>query len=157
MLCSRRFADRSCRRGPLAAASIALLASAVGGMAFAQQQKRWAAIDPNTEATSPVAWGESVEEARQRAMDACSKVSKSCAGQPATTMHATDVFALMCCNKPQLGCAAAAAPTREEALRSVEEIFAAGGYSNCSLRHYIAAKTGERERDAPKRKARPAR
>jgi hypothetical protein len=34
----------------------------------AAQQRGWAALDPNGEGSSPVAWGASEEEARQRAV-----------------------------------------------------------------------------------------
>ena len=94
---------------PAAALAIALAAAAgPAGMAWAQQQ-RWAAIDPNREVTSTVVWGASEVQAKERAVDACEKVSKTCANGPATTNDMGDVFAVMCCARPKLGCAVAAA------------------------------------------------
>lgn len=135
---------------------IATLAVFVPDASRAQQgaKVRWAGLDPNAEGNAPVAWGSTEEEARVRATVACSRVSRTCSGSPAVTMHTSDVFALMCCNKPYLACAAAAAASKPEALRSAEEIFVAGGYSDCALRHYIAASTGAVEKDAPVSKRR---
>ena len=58
-------------------------ASAILGPVLAQQQKRWAAIDPNSESSSPVVWGANEDEARQRAVEACKRLSKTCANGPA--------------------------------------------------------------------------
>ncbi len=111
----------------------------------AAAQQRWAAIDPNSEASSPVAWGATEEEARQRAMEACKRVSKTCANGPASTNDMREVFALMCCEQPKLGCVAGAAAGRREAMRSAQRMLADAGYSNCSVRHYLSAGTGKRQ------------
>src|SRR5215831_10831098 len=82
---------RSCQacvgeRGGLHKASRWLWAALIGlGIchSVAAQQRRWAALDPNGEGSSPVAWGATEEEARQRALEACKKVSKTCANGPA--------------------------------------------------------------------------
>jgi hypothetical protein len=125
-----------------------LLVSACWG-ALAQpksaQAKRWAAIDPNREANSPVAWGANEEEARQRAVEACKRVSKTCANGPASTDDMREVFALMCCAAPKPACAAGAGPGRREAVRGVREMLTESGYSDCSVRHYLSAGTGKKQ------------
>jgi len=129
-------------------AYVAVLLGLAVGIAFgspAGAQQRWAAIDPNGEASSPVVWAPSEREARQRAVDVCKRLSQSCANGPASTDDMGDVFAVMCCRAPRLGCAAAAAGGRQEALKSVQKMFADAGYSNCALRHYMSAGTGRKQ------------
>jgi hypothetical protein len=113
--------------------------------AAAAQEKRWAAIDPNNETTSPVAWSNTEAKARQDAVDACRRGSQSCANGPASTNEMEDIFAVMCCTKPRRGCAVGVAGARQEALKSVQKTFADAGYSNCSLRHYLSAATGKKD------------
>ena len=113
-----------------------------GGSLMAQS--RWAAVDPNSDATSPVAWGASQDEARRRASEACKRVSATCANGPAVTDAPGDVFAIVCCRLPRVGCAAAVAATKREARRAVETMFDRAGYSRCALRHYMSAASGER-------------
>jgi len=130
--------------------SVALLALALLGVgaifhAGAAQEKRWAAIDPNNETTSPMAWSNTEAKARQDAIDACRRASKSCANGPASTNEMEDVFAVMCCTKPRRGCAVGVAAARQDALKSVQKTFADAGYSNCSLRHYLSAATGKKD------------
>jgi hypothetical protein len=110
-----------------------------------QTKKRWAAIDPNSEISSPVVWGATEEEARERAMEACKRISKTCANGPATTDDLREVFALVCCSKPKLGCAAAAAANKREASRNAQQMFTDAGYSECSVRHYMHAGTGRKQ------------
>jgi hypothetical protein len=128
---------------------IALLALAFGLLALSQgataQQQKWAAVDPNSEGSSAVVWGASEDEARQRAVEACKRISKTCAGGPASTSNQGDVFAVVCCTQPRAGCAAAAAANRREALKNVQEMFASAGYKDCTLRHYMSAATGKRQ------------
>ena len=114
------------------------------GPASAQQQ-RWAAIDPNREASSPVAWGGSEAQAKQRAIEVCEKVSKTCANGPAVTNDTGDFFAVMCCTKPKLGCAAAPADSREDAAAAVRKTLVDAGFSNCALRHHLSADTGKKQ------------
>jgi hypothetical protein len=113
--------------------------------ASAQQQQRWAALDPNSESSSPVVWGASEDEARQRAVEACKRLSKTCANGPASTRDMKEVFAVMCCTQPRVGCAASAAANRREALKNVQEMFADAGYKNCSAQHYMSAGTGKKQ------------
>jgi hypothetical protein len=108
------------------------------------QQKRWAAVTPNNEASSSVVWGDTEAQVRQRAIDACKRISKTCASEPALTQEMDDVFAVMCCTKPRQGCASSVARNRQSALHAVEKVFADAGYSNCTLRHYISAGTGKK-------------
>lgn len=128
-------------------ASLALVL--VAGMAVhdpvAAQQKRWAAVDPNSETSAPVVWGTTEDEARQRAIDACKRASKTCANGPAVTDDMREVFALVCCEKPRMGCAASAAGNRRQASKNAQQMFADAGYSECSVRHYLHAGTGRRQ------------
>ena len=128
-------------------AGIALLALLLSGLHASPQssRQRWAAIDPNREASSAVAWGPTEREARERAVEACTKVSKTCANGPASTDTLDDVFAVMCCSRPSRGCAASVAATRQEAMQAVQKTFSDAGYSNCSLRHYLSAASGRKQ------------
>ena len=108
-------------------------------------QQRWAAVDPNSESSSPVAWGATEDEARQRAVESCKRVSKTCANGPASTSDMREVFVVMCCAQPKAGCAAAAAASRRDAQKNVQEMFADAGYKDCSVRHYMSAATCKRQ------------
>lgn len=129
-------------------AAVALL-SAAGAVAPPQfagaQQKRWAGLDPNSETSSPVVWGATEDEARQRAVDACRRVSKTCANGPAVTDDMREVFAVMCCAEPRAGCAVSAGSNRREATKAVQQMFSDTGYSKCAVRHYISAGTGKKQ------------
>jgi hypothetical protein len=118
-------------------------ATALSGSLHAQQ--RWAALDPNSESSSPVVWGATEDEARQRAVETCKRVSKTCANGPASTQDLKEVFAIMCCKQPRVGCAVSAAANRREALKNVQEMFADAGYKDCSVQHYMSAGTGKRQ------------
>jgi hypothetical protein len=132
---------------PRRLAGLALLLVVLSGLdAWSQPaQRRWAAIDPNREASSAVAWGPTEAEARQRAVEACKRVSKTCAGVPASTDAPDDVFAVMCCTRPSQGCAVSVAGSRQDALKSVQKTFSDAGFSNCSLRHYLSAASGRKQ------------
>jgi hypothetical protein len=129
------------------AAALALLLIVLTSVYASSQprQQRWAAIDPNREGSSPVAWGPTEAEARQRAIDACKRTSKTCANGPASTDDMEDVFAVMCCSRPSQGCAVSVAGSRQEAAKSVQKIFSDAGFSGCSLRHYLSAATGRKQ------------
>jgi hypothetical protein len=122
----------------------ATVALGLTGVVEAQQQ-RWAAVDPNREVSGPVAWGSTEMLAKQRAVEACEKVSKTCANGPATTNDMEDVFAVMCCTRPKLGCAVAAAESRDDASASVRKNLTEAGYSSCQLRHYMSAGSGKKQ------------
>jgi hypothetical protein len=127
-------------------AVLLVLTSAVAAWPHhAVAQQRWAAIDPNHETSSPVAWGTTEDEARQRAVEACKRVSKTCANGPASTSDMREVFAVMCCAQPRTGCAASAAENRREAVKNVQRMFADAGYKECAVRHYMSAGTGKRQ------------
>jgi hypothetical protein len=129
----------------LAALAFVLLALS-GPDAWPQSsQKRWAAIDPNREGSSSVVWAPTENEARQRAVEACKRVSKTCAGEPASTNTQDDLFAVMCCTRPSQACAVAVAASRQDAMKGVQKTFADAGFSNCSLRHYLSAATGRKQ------------
>lgn len=124
--------------------AMALLGGLVllGGEAHAQD--RWAAIAPNLENSSSVVWATSKEQAKQLAVLACKQVSSTCAQTPASTNAMDHMFAVMCCTEPKTGCAAAVGSTREAALRSIKRMFSDEGYSQCSLKSYYKAGTGEK-------------
>ena len=124
------------------AASLAVLIGT--GVAWAQQP-RWAAIDANREATSPVAWGSTEGQAKERAVEACEKVSKTCANGPAATNDTGDVFAYMCCSRPKFGCAVAPGDTQDEATTTVRKTLTDAGYGNCTLRHHLSAGNGKKQ------------
>ena len=111
----------------------------------AEAQQRWAAVDPNSEGTSPVVWGATEDEARQKAVEACKRVSKTCANGPASTDDLGEVFAVMCCTQPKAGCAVSAGANRRQALRAVQKMFSEAGYKDCSLRHYMSAASGKKQ------------
>ena len=111
----------------------------------AAQEKRWAAIDPNNETTSPVVWSGTEVKARQDAIEACRRGSKSCANGPASTNEMNDFFAVVCCTKPRRGCAVGVAGARQDALKNVQKVLSDSGYSNCSLRHYLSAGSGKKD------------
>ena len=106
--------------------------------------ERWAAVDPNLELSAPAVWGHTEAEAKQRAIDACLRVSESCAGSPASTDDMNDIFAAMCCQQPQPGCAIGVGKTRNEASQGVRKTFSDAGYSDCALRYYRSARTGRK-------------
>jgi hypothetical protein len=133
----------TCHRIVLLLALAPLLAALPASGGSAGAQSRWAAVDLNSDANSPVAWGASQDEARRRASEACKRVSTTCANGPAATDAMGDVFAVVCCRLPQVGCAVAAAANKREALRAVERMFDRAGYSHCALRHYMSAASGE--------------
>lgn len=112
--------------------------------ASAIAQERWAAIAPNLENSSGVVWATSKDEAKELAVLSCKRVSSTCATQPASTNGMDYVFAVMCCTDPKTGCAAAVGTTREIALKEVKKLFSDGGYSQCSLKSYFKAGTGEK-------------
>ena len=90
-------------------------------------------------------WGATEDEARQRAIEACKRLSKTCANGPAVTDDLKEVFAVVCCEQPRTGCAASAAANRRDAAKNAQQMFADAGYANCSVRHYIQAGTGKKQ------------
>jgi hypothetical protein len=104
-------------RSGLDLALILALGTAVLFVQPAPAQERWAAIDPNSETSSPVVWGATEEEARERAIEACKRVSKTCANGPASTRDMRETFAVMCCTSRRRGAprrqpSASATPSR---------------------------------------------
>jgi hypothetical protein len=110
----------------------------------AAAQDRWAAIAPNLENSSTVVWATTKEQAKKLAVLACKQSSSTCAEQPASTNGMDHVFAVMCCTDPKSGCAAAVGSSKDVALKEVKKLFSEGGYSQCSLKSYFKAGTGEK-------------
>ena len=73
----------------------------------ASAQERWAAIVPNNEVSSSVVWAATKDQARHLAIDACRKVSQTCASGPTDTKEMKDMFAVMFCTRPTVSCAVA--------------------------------------------------
>ncbi len=127
----------------LAALSVALLAVTLAcGQASAQE--RWAAIAPNQENSSTVVWATSKDQAKKLAVLACKQSSSTCAETPASTNGMDNVFAIMCCTDPSSACAAGVGDDRSAALKAVKSVLSDGGFSQCSLKSYFKAGTGEK-------------
>jgi hypothetical protein len=105
---------------------------------------RWAAFDPNSEATSGVVWDDSEEKARDRAIAACRKVSSpsTCTSQPAVTDDMEASFVLLCCSKPRIGCATATTEG-DRPLQRVKAILAREKFSQCEVRSAYSARDGK--------------
>ena len=129
-------------RAIFALALVLPLLTLVGTQAKAQE--RWAAIAPNLENSSSVVWATTKEQAKKLAVLACKQVSQTCAEQPASTNGMDHVFAVMCCSDPKSGCAATVGATKEAALKDIKRLFSDNGYSQCSLKSYFKAGTGEK-------------
>lgn len=129
-------------RAIFALALVLPLLTLVGTQANAQE--RWAAIAPNLENSSSVVWATTKEQAKKLAVLACKQVSQTCAEQPASTNGMDHVFAVMCCSDPKSGCAATVGATKEAALKEIKRLFSDNGYSQCSLKSYFKAGTGEK-------------
>ena len=127
---------------PLAALLGLLMLGVFGSAASAQE--RWAAIAPNQEDTSNVVWATSKDQAKKLAVLACKEVSKTCAETPASTNGMDHVFAIMCCDSPAKACAAGVGDGRAGALKEVKSVLSDGGYSQCTLKSYFKAGTGEK-------------
>ena len=134
----------SARAFPRPARVIAALLALFFVAGQANAQDRWAAIAPNLENSSSVVWATSKDQAKKLAVLACKQVSSTCADTPASTNGMDHVFAVMCCTEPKTGCAASVGATREVALKEVKKLFSDGGYSQCSLKSYFKAGTGEK-------------
>lgn len=126
----------------LLAITMALALPLLSGSALAQE--RWAAIVPNEENSSTVVRATTKDQAEQLAIDACQRVSDTCASRAATTDGMNNYFAIMCCTQPRMGCAAGVASTKRKALNEVKSIFSDDEFKNCSLKNYIKAGTGEK-------------
>ena len=128
----------------LAAATLALLTvTLLCGHASAQE--RWAAIAPNKENSSTVVWATTKDQAKKLAVLACKQVSQSCAETPASTNGMDHIFAVMCCDDPQSACAAGVGADRATALKEVKSVLSGGGFSQCKLKSYFKAGTGEKD------------
>ncbi len=108
------------------------------------QERRWAAIAPNLENSSTVVWATTKDQAKRLALLACKQVSQTCAETPASTDGMDQMFAIMCCEVPKSGCAAAVGADKDAALKEVKKLFTDGGFSQCTLKSYFKAGTGEK-------------
>ncbi|MGE0025073.1 MAG: hypothetical protein AB7S70_15750 [Hyphomicrobium sp.] len=103
----------------------------------------YASIAPNEELTSPVFWANTKDEAMAGALRVCQKVSSTCSTRPAWTDTQADLFAIMCCQKPKLGCAIGVGANEDLARQHVRNIFSEAGYSKCKPAKFLSARTGE--------------
>ncbi|MBI1649451.1 tetratricopeptide repeat protein [Hyphomicrobium sulfonivorans] len=104
----------------------------------------FAAYTPTEHHTSRVVWGPSVQVASELSMQQCRSTSDACGNKPAVTGNLDDVFAVMCCSKPRVGCAAFASANAADAKRGVEELFKEAGFSKCKLANTLSARTGQK-------------
>lgn len=102
----------------------------------------YASVAPNEELSAPVVWGKTQEDTAAAALKACRELSDSCSTRPAWTDTKDDVFALMCCNKPKIGCAIGVGLIEEMAKKNVQKTFDDAGYSSCKIGKYLSARTG---------------
>lgn len=124
--------------------SLGMLAHGAQGQTEPEASSGWyAAVTPNEEHTGPVFWANSKEEALAGALRACNKISSTCSTRPAWSDTMDDLFSLMCCSKPRLGCAIGVGANTTLALQHVRNIFSEAGYSQCEIIKYISAKTGD--------------
>ena len=113
--------------------------------ASGQDGTGYAAVAANKEGNLLVRWGKTEQEAKQKAAAACKNISSTCANDPASTNQLEDVFAYVCCNKPQYSCGNSPHETREKAVKEVRDMMASHGYSECVVRAYFSAKTGKKQ------------
>lgn len=126
---------------PAAVATVLALAPLCGQ---ASAQERWAAIAPNQENSASVVWATTKDQAKKLAVLACKQVSSTCAETPASTNRMDHVFAVMCCDKPQIACGAGVGGDRAGALKAVKGLLSDAGFSQCSLKSYFKSGTGEK-------------
>jgi hypothetical protein len=135
------------------ALSILLLVPLLAATPAAAQE--WAGLAPNGEGTAPVVRAPNRDLARDRALAACRRVSKTCTDQPALTQDLDDTFALVCCNRPRWACVAAPRRQREAAVAEAQRVLDQHGFSQCKTQAFLSARTGDRfsadENDAPLR------
>lgn len=120
-----------------------LVWTACASAQVATPQPRWAALAPNNEATAPVAWGATEEEASAKAAAACRRMSNTCASRPAVTDDMTHVFVMMCCTQPRLGCAVGFGNGARDARQATQKMFSDAGFSTCTARQFLSAGTGK--------------
>jgi len=108
------------------------------------QEPRYAAVDANNEGSLQVVWDASKDGASEKAVSACNRVSKSCSGTASYTNEPKDVFAYMCCTRPQLGCSIGVGEDRTAALAMVRKTFSDAGFSQCTVKQYLSAESGKR-------------
>jgi hypothetical protein len=117
--------------------------------------QEWAGLAPNGEGTAPVVRAPNRDQARDRAVAACRRVSQTCTDQPALTQDLSDIFALVCCNRPRWACVAAPRRQRDAAVAEAQRVLDQHGFSQCKTQAFLSARTGDRlsidENDAPLR------
>lgn len=126
----------------LAFAAVLVLPAAFAAPANAQDN--WAAIAPNGENTAPVVRAPTRELARDRALAACRRVSRTCTDTPAITPNLNDVFSMVCCTSPRWACVAAPRSDRDAAVAEAQRVLDQHGFSQCKTQAFFSARTGER-------------
>ncbi len=119
------------------------LVVAACGPAAAQNPGEYAAVAANSEGNLQVRWGKTAQEAKRLAVEACAKTSRTCANDPASTNLLDNTFAYVCCYRPNFSCAAPSNATREKAADTALAMMSRGGYSDCTVRAYVSARTGK--------------
>lgn len=113
------------------------------GQESANEKNWYASVAPNNEESGPVYWADTQEAAKEGALRACNKISKTCATKPAWTEDRDDVFSLMCCRKPRFSCVIGVGSSAEAARQQAKNTHSEEGSSKCDVRKYISARTGE--------------
>jgi hypothetical protein len=122
-----------------------ICAFALCGPAVAQSAGDFAAAAANNEGNLQVRWGKTAQEAKAKAAEACAKVSKTCASDPASTNILDDYFAWICCYRPHFSCASPSHETRDKATEEAMNMMSGRGYSDCSVRSFFSARTGKQQ------------
>ena len=120
-----------------------LTVSILLGLSVAVRAQGFAAHAPATDKQVPVVWAATSEEAERKAIQACKRVSRLCADSAASTDNLDEIFVTMCCTRPRRGCQTHLGNTIEEGKAGSLEVFRKAGYSNCTMRSAVSARTGK--------------
>lgn len=120
--------------------------AALLGLSAGASAQQFAAVDTHATGTGPVVWGSELGETIARAVAACRRVSKTCSGNATWTnsIQVMEVFAYLCCTQPRLACTIGSASTKQSAANRALGGLSPQGYTACTVRHYLSAKTGKR-------------
>lgn len=110
------------------------------------QETNWAAALPDSERRLHVGYGATTDEAEKQAINACRRVSTSCADSAAITDEFGSYFQLSCCLRPRTGCVVyviAADVNRRTIAPGAAKDFADAGFSVCSVVNARPVQAGE--------------
>ncbi len=89
-------------------------------------------------------WGETAEDASNRAMAVCKRLAKNCAEGSETTSNLDDPFVIVCCSKPpgQFTCGVGVGDTIDNIRNAKAKEYSQRGFSNCQIKDIISARDG---------------